>query len=287
MEVLAWAIRSNLDEGTLSRELNTAVKTADPEMPVYNLESMNAVFDRSLSQQRLGSYMVAFFSLSALLLALLGVYGVVSYSVRQRTTEIGTRMAIGATSRDLLRLVVGDGLKMAAAGVVIGLAAVLALAHFLAGSSLNVSVNDPRAFTFAVLFVILLTMLACFFPAWRATLVSPLIAIRNEPGSMWQQTRFGFWRVAERFGDLISRVKDDYSETGESEALAEITEAARHASSFPGCPPRGSGLFARSDSRGVIGPSGPERPGTTLSLHGGGSRCVYRPVDFARRRIRR
>jgi len=233
MQALTWAIRSKLDAATLSRELNAAVKSVDPEMPFYNLESMPEVLDRSLSQQRLGSYMVSFFSLSALLLALLGVYGVVSYSVRQRTTEIGTRMAIGATSRDLLRLVVGDGVKMAGAGIVIGLLVVLTLAHFLAESALNVSINDPRAFTLATLFVIVLTMLACFFPAWRATLVSPLIAIRNEPGSMWQQTRFGFWRVAERLGDFISRVREDYSETGESESLAEITEAARHANSFP------------------------------------------------------
>jgi putative ABC transport system permease protein len=233
MEGLIWAIRSPLDQGVLGRELNAAVKSADPQMPIYNLESMREVFDRSLSQQRLGTYMVSFFSLSALILALLGVYGVVSYSVRQRTTEIGTRMAVGATTQNLLRLVVGDGLKMAAAGIAIGLAAVLVLAHFLADTSLNVSINDPRAFTLATLFVILLTMLACFFPAWRATLVSPLIAIRNEPGSMWQQTHFGFWRVAERFSDLIARVKEDYSETGESEALAEVTEAARHANSFP------------------------------------------------------
>jgi predicted permease len=233
MQGLIWAIRSNLDQATLGRELNAAVRSADPQMPIYNLESMQEVFDRSLAQQRLGTYLISFFSLSALILALLGVYGVVSYSVRQRTTEIGTRMAVGATTQNLLRLVVGDGLKMAAAGIVIGLTAVLILAHFLAQTSLNVSINDPRAFTLATLLVIVLTMLACFFPAWRATLVSPLIAIRNEPGSMWQQTHFGFWRVAERFSGLISRVKDDYSDTTESEALADITEASRHADSFP------------------------------------------------------
>jgi putative ABC transport system permease protein len=233
MQRLVWAIRSNLDQGTLDRELSTAVKAADPALPIYNLESMHEVLDASLSQQRLASYMVSFFSLSALLLALLGVYGVVSYSVRQRTTEIGTRMAIGATTQDLLRLVVGDGVKMAAAGIVIGLIAVFVLSHFLADSILNIKINDPAAFLYATLFVITLTMLACFFPAWRATLVSPLIAIRNEPGSMWQHTRFGLWRTAERLSGLISRVTEDYSETGESEALAEITEAARHANSFP------------------------------------------------------
>jgi serine phosphatase RsbU (regulator of sigma subunit) len=132
--------------------------------------------------------MTGFFALAALLMAALGVYGVVSYSVRQRTVEIGTRMALGAVNRDLLALVVGGGLKMAAYGLVLGAVAV-AVAVWLLSSGLNIHSFGWLPFASSTAIVAAVAASASFFPAWRATLLSPMVAIRNEPGSMWESAR--------------------------------------------------------------------------------------------------
>ncbi len=229
--VMTWAVRSHLDTASLAQELRAGVSGVDAGQAVYRVTPMQEMIENSLTQERLESFMVSFFAVAALLLAMLGIYGVVSYSVRQRTTEIGTRMAIGATTGNLMRLVIGDGLKMAGIGVGAGLVVVLALAHFLSESDLHLHIDDVRPFLFSTGMVILLTSLACFFPAWRATLVSPMIAIRNEPGVMWQRTRWGILRVAEQFSGLLTRA-DVQAASSESDLLAEIADVSRRAGSF-------------------------------------------------------
>jgi serine phosphatase RsbU (regulator of sigma subunit) len=226
---MSWVVRSPLDSSTINAELRQAVMSVDADQPLYGVETMDTILDESLGQPRLQSFMVSFFAAAAVLLSMLGVYGVVSYAVRQRTTEIGTRMAVGATSRDLMRLVIGDGLKMAGVGIAAGMVA--AVAVFAITPALKFDGN-LWPFLIPVAALALLTTLACFFPAWRATLVSPLIAIRNEPGSLWQQTRWGFLRAAERIGSLASRIADDQPASSESELLAEIADVGRRANSF-------------------------------------------------------
>jgi len=149
----------------------------------------------------------------------LGVYGVVAYSVRHRTVEIGTRMALGALRRDLLTLVIGGGLKMALYGVVLGgIAAVVAT--WLLLHSYRVQHVNALSFVYSTALVAGVVALASFIPAWRATLLSPMVAIRNEPGSMWQtKTR---QRPVTEGGPL-----------DEGMIMAEFVEAARYAESFP------------------------------------------------------
>ncbi len=228
---MTWAVRSRLDPATLTRELRAAIFQVDPDQPVYNVQTMSQVVETSIGRERLQSILISFFAVAALLLSMLGVYGVVSYSVRQRTTEIGTRMALGATTQNLMSLVLNDGLKMAGIGIGAGLALVLVLARLLSESALHVQLDDVKPFVFTTALVAGLTALACFFPAWRATLVSPMIAIRNEPGVLWQRTRFGLLRVAEQFSGLISRA-DEQAATSEADLLAEIADVSRQAASF-------------------------------------------------------
>jgi serine phosphatase RsbU (regulator of sigma subunit) len=229
--LMTWAVRSPLDTGKVTREMRAAIQTIDPNQSIFNVTPVQDMIEESLTRERLQSFMVSFFALAALLLAMLGIYGVVSYSVRQRTTEIGTRMAIGATTGDLLKLVMGDGLKMAAIGVGAGVVMVVILARVISQSELHVDLHDIRPFLLSTGFVAALTSLACFFPAWRATLVSPMIAIRNEPGVMWQRTRWGWLRVAEQFSGLLSRA-DVQAASSESDLLAEIADVSRRAGSF-------------------------------------------------------
>jgi putative ABC transport system permease protein len=139
---------------------------------------MRTAVERTMTLERTVSLMTAFFAGAALLLAMFGVYGVVSYSVRQRTVEIGMRMALGATPGNVFSMVVRGGLKLAAAGVVIGgLAAVAAVSYL--GSVFRLGALDYAAYVYSTCLVALVAFGASFVPAWRATLLSPLVAIRN------------------------------------------------------------------------------------------------------------
>jgi sigma-B regulation protein RsbU (phosphoserine phosphatase) len=157
------------------------------------------------------------------------VYGVVAYSVRQRTVEIGTRMALGATGGDLMGLVVGDGLKMAGSGVAIGLITVLVLARTLDTSGLGIQSPSAWPFVIAVAAIGGFTALACLVPAWRATLLSPLVAIRDDPESAWKQAHRGYRRLAERMAHMVARPRPV---AGEIELLAAMVDASSRAESF-------------------------------------------------------
>jgi len=183
LEQMAWAIRSPLAQAPLLREIRQAVATVDPEQAIFDVRPLAEIVSNSMVRQRLASFMVAFFAISALILAILGVYGVVAYSVRQRTTEMGTRMALGAISSDLLRLVIGDGLKMSGIGIGIGLISVLGLARWLSSTDLHLQFASPWPFLAACAITALASGLACFVPGWRTAQLSPLVAIRNDARS--------------------------------------------------------------------------------------------------------
>jgi predicted permease len=223
VDPMDFVVRSQLPPETLMREVRHAVQSVDAEQPVYAMQMMTGVVQGSVARQRLQSFIVSFFSVAALLMAMLGVYGVVSYSVRQRTVEIGTRMAIGATSRDLLRLVVGDGLRMAAYGIGIGGGAVIAVVWLLSARLFGIQIDDPRPFLYSTAAIAGLTAIACFFPAWRATLVSPMAAIRDESGSAWRSTKLRLLRAG---------AGGERAVPSEAELLAEIAETGRQANSF-------------------------------------------------------
>jgi hypothetical protein len=225
-----WVVRSQLDQGTLVRDLRQTVQRIDPEQSIFRERPMEDIVAESLSSQRLQAFMVSFFAGSALLLAILGVYGVVSYSVRQRTSEIGTRMALGATSRDLIGLVVGDGLKMAGIGIFAGVAVVLAAARILDSTGLNVQFSGGSTLLLATALTTGFTALACFVPAWQATLLSPLIAIRNEPETMWARIGAESRRWAGEISEWTARPEEH---TGELELLTAIVDSSRRAESFP------------------------------------------------------
>lgn len=169
-------------------QIRHAIQRIDPTQPIHGVATMNEIIQGSLSRERAGSFMMAFFALAALLMAVLGIYGVVAYSVRQRRVEIGTRMALGAVARDILFLIVGGGLKMATYGVALGAVAVVG-AVWLLLRVFDVQNLGWPPFAFSSVAVATLAIVASIFPAWRAALLSPMVAIRDEPESIWESAR--------------------------------------------------------------------------------------------------
>ncbi len=222
-------VRSPLPAAQLIPEIRRAVQQVDPTLPVHDPKPMNAIVGESLQLRRVTSLMMTGFGGAALLMATLGIYGVVSYSVRQRTVEMGTRLAVGAVGRDLLTLVVGGGLKMAAFGVAIGGIAVIGAAWLLVRF---LGVQDLGWIPFAASTVIVSSVAgaASFFPAWRATLLSPMVAIRNEPGSTWQSARQTVQRAMQGISRAVSR-PDETPEVSEITLLTDFVAAVRRADS--------------------------------------------------------
>lgn len=227
-----FVVRAPLPPESLLPSIRRAIASVNPAQPIYEARLMTDVVNRSVGTQKLQSLMVSFFAMAALMMAALGVYGLIAYSVRQRTVEIGTRMAIGATNRDLFRLVVGDGLKMAAFGIGIGALAVAATSLILRANLAGLRIDNPLPFLFSICTVALFVALACFVPAWRATLLSPMVAIRNDPGSIWGGARSGIQRIVGHVTEFVSGM-DEQTATSESDLLAEIAEAGRRSGSYP------------------------------------------------------
>jgi putative ABC transport system permease protein len=141
---------------------------------------MNEIIAGSLAQRRFSMTLLNAFAAAALLMASVGLYGVISYLVGQRTNELGVRIALGAGRKDVLRLVVNHGMKMAMGGVALGLLAALGLTRLLGKMLYGVSAIDPATFTVIALLLVAVALLACFVPAWRATKVDPLVCLRHE-----------------------------------------------------------------------------------------------------------
>jgi predicted permease len=164
----------------LLNSIRQVVANQSNQNVISNPQTMNQVIADSLAQQRFSMILLGAFAAVALLLASLGIYGVISYLVGQRTHELGIRLALGAQRQDVLRLVLSHGMKMALGGVALGLVVALGMTRLISKMLFGVSATDPATFVVITLLLVLVALLACFVPAWRATQVDPLVALRNE-----------------------------------------------------------------------------------------------------------
>jgi putative ABC transport system permease protein len=177
---LTLVARSDSDPLSLASAARGQVLAVDRDLPVFNVRSMGQVVSDSVSQPRFQALLLGVFAGLALLLAAVGVYGVISYSVSQRAHEIGIRMALGASRRDALKLVMRQGMLIALVGVAVGLTGAFALTRFLENLLFGVSATDAATLAGASLLLISVTLLASYIPARRATKVEPMIALRSE-----------------------------------------------------------------------------------------------------------
>ena len=173
-------IRATQDPIQLASAVRSEVRALDPTLPVSNVKTISQMIYERISPKRLMTYILTVFALCALLLAAVGIYGVMSYAVTQRTQEIGIRMALGAQVADVLKLVVKNGMSLALIGVAIGLAGAFALTRLLASLLFHVTSTDAVTFAGVSTCLILVALLACYLPARRATKVDPLVALRDE-----------------------------------------------------------------------------------------------------------
>jgi putative ABC transport system permease protein len=172
--------RASNESVALESSIRSAVRELDPTLPVYNLRSMDEVVSRSMVQPRFLAILLATFSGIALFLAAIGIYGVMAYSVAQRTQEIGVRMALGAQQLHVLRLIFGQSLVMLLIGTAIGLAGAFALTRLMRTLLFEVTATDPLTYVSVVGLLTVVALLACYIPARRAAKVDPLIALRYE-----------------------------------------------------------------------------------------------------------
>jgi ABC-type antimicrobial peptide transport system permease subunit len=177
---VALSLRTANDPVNATSALRGALRELAPEMPLLEIRPMQALVAESLSPQRFNMFLLAAFAGLALLLAGVGIYSVLAYSVRQRVREIGVRMALGARMSDVLRRVVVDGMKPTLLGVAIGVAVALALSRLLSTLVFGVQATDAATFVGVALLLTVVGLLASIFPAWRATRVNPLKVLRDE-----------------------------------------------------------------------------------------------------------
>jgi putative ABC transport system permease protein len=178
---LSLVVRTSFDDPALVAEsLRAAVQEVDKDQPLYEVRTMNSLIANSVARQRFSMTLLALFAAFALLLACVGIFSVMSYLVTQRTHEIGIRMALGAQTRDVLRMILGRGMTLTLIGIGIGLAASFALTRVMRGLLFGVSATDPLTFTGVSLLLALVALAACYLPARRAARVDPMVALRYE-----------------------------------------------------------------------------------------------------------
>ena len=179
MPGLVVLVRTAVEPETLATTLRAQVQQIDREQPVYNVRTMKDIIANATSQQRFQSILLNLFGLLALLLVASGIYGVVSHVVRERTREIGVRIALGAGTWDILKMVVGQGMWHVLLGLIFGLAASFALTRWLSTSVVGLNPNDPLTFILVALLLIAVGFLACYIPARQAIKVDPATVLRN------------------------------------------------------------------------------------------------------------
>jgi putative ABC transport system permease protein len=177
---MTWAIRTTADPLAATGDARAAIRATDPSLGVSEVATMTAVLTDATSDRRLDMLLFALLGGLALALATVGVYGVVAYSVSQRTHEIGVRMAIGAGASDVMRMVLGEGCRLALAGVAVGSALALAGARLIRGLLFETSATDPVTFVAVAASLVAVAVLASYVPARRATRVDPMLALRAE-----------------------------------------------------------------------------------------------------------
>lgn len=178
--VMSVAVRSDTGTSGLANVLRREVHRLDPALAVADLRQMDQIADANIATPRFSLFLVGLFAALAITLAAIGTYGVISYSVGQRTHEFGMRMALGAARRDVLRLVLSQGVRLALLGVILGAAGALALARVLRSLIFEVSPTDPLTFAAVGTLVLAVAAVACYVPARRATQAHPMVALRSE-----------------------------------------------------------------------------------------------------------
>jgi putative ABC transport system permease protein len=176
---LSLALRTSLPASTLEPQIRGAIQSVDPGLPVFGVTSMDEIVDASLASRRFAANLVAGFAVGALLLASMGIYGLLAYMVGQRSREIGLRLALGAQRADVLRLVLGKGVVLAGLGVVTGAILSASTASMMASLLYGVRPHDPTVFLMVPLLLLVVAMAASYIPAWRAAKVDPIVALRE------------------------------------------------------------------------------------------------------------
>ena len=173
-------IRAAIDPSSLTTAVLEAVHSVDPDQPVSNIMTMNTNLSTVLVTERFGAVLMGTLAISGLLLACIGLFGVMAYSVTQRTGEIGIRVALGAQPRHVVGLIMAQGVKLTLFGVVIGLVVAWATTRLLVSLLFEIRAADPATFILISLLLVSIALVACFFPARRALNVDPMIALRAE-----------------------------------------------------------------------------------------------------------
>jgi putative ABC transport system permease protein len=172
-------VRSAVPEETLAQEIQQAVRAQDPTLPIVKMRTMDQVFADAASRPRFLAVLLAIFAGLALALAAIGTYGILSYSVSERTKEIGIHMALGATRGSVLGMILGQGLRLTIVGLVTGLVASFGLTRLLQAQLFNVKPTDPATLTAVAVFIAVVAFIACYLPAQRATRVDPMVTLRE------------------------------------------------------------------------------------------------------------
>jgi len=180
MTPLSLAVRTSADPAMLAAPVQKAIQSVDRAQPVAEVRTMKSIVDDSVAKERLASVLLGAFGAIALLLAVAGIYGVMSYTVTLRTKEIGLRMALGAQVRDIVVLVLRQGLMLAGAGLILGVGTALALTRVLASQLFGVSATDAAIFTMVPVILTVAALVACYIPVRRATLVDPVRTLKYE-----------------------------------------------------------------------------------------------------------
>ena len=177
---MSFAVRSSADDGAVVRGVRQEVTALDRDVPLSQVQPLAELVDESVAQPRFRTFLLAAFAVLAVSLAAVGIYGVIAYAVAQRTREIGVRVALGAGRAQVLRLVVGEGLRLAGLGLAVGLVASLAATRVLRGLLYGTSPTDPATFAGVSLLVLTVAFVAAYLPARRAARVDPMVALRGE-----------------------------------------------------------------------------------------------------------
>jgi putative ABC transport system permease protein len=173
-------VHATSDPASLAAAVRGKIHEVDPSQPVDDVATMEERFSQAVAPQRFNALVLAIFAGMAVVLAAVGIYGVMAYSVARRTQEIGIRIALGAQQRDVIRLVLRHGAALSLVGITLGLAAALALTRFLSNLLYGVTVRDPLTFVAVCLLLVSVALIANYIPARRATRVDPMVALRHE-----------------------------------------------------------------------------------------------------------
>jgi putative ABC transport system permease protein len=177
---MTFTVRTTLAPEQLIASVRRQAQAVDPNQPIDGIRTLEQLRAESIAPERLNLTLLGVFAAIALVLALVGIYGVISWSVTQQTREIGVRMALGAQTGAVMRLVVGRGMKLVGVGVALGLAGALLLTRLMAALLFGVGATDPVTFVFITLLLAGVALLACLIPARRATKVDPMVVLRSE-----------------------------------------------------------------------------------------------------------